>query len=190
MFRYDKEEYVKRQKVVGVCGCARTGKDSVGNVLVEHYGFRRIAFADKIKEVATLLELPVRVDGVGTLSYGDAIASFGEETVKKKSNIRPVTVMLGQVMRNTLGIDVWVDPLIREIRNNPEQNFVVTDVRQKNESEALGYHCHADIWRIRRPGFGPADSVEEMTVAQVVHDLVIENDGSLDDLKNKVIGLL
>ena len=36
--------------VIGLTGYAGSGKDTLANILVEEYGFTRIAFADKTKE--------------------------------------------------------------------------------------------------------------------------------------------
>jgi hypothetical protein len=37
--------------IIGLSGYAQSGKDTVAKILVDHYGFRRVAFADKIKEM-------------------------------------------------------------------------------------------------------------------------------------------
>ena len=36
--------------IIGLTGYAQSGKDTVAKILVENYGFTRIAFADKIRE--------------------------------------------------------------------------------------------------------------------------------------------
>ncbi len=36
--------------IIGLTGYAQSGKDTVANILVERYGFTRVAFADKIRE--------------------------------------------------------------------------------------------------------------------------------------------
>ena len=37
--------------IIGLTGYAQAGKDSVANSLVQNYGYTRVAFADKIKEL-------------------------------------------------------------------------------------------------------------------------------------------
>jgi dephospho-CoA kinase len=37
--------------IIGLSGYSRSGKDEVAKILVEDYGFTRIAFADKIREL-------------------------------------------------------------------------------------------------------------------------------------------
>ena len=36
--------------IIGLSGYAQSGKDTVANILVQHYGYKRVAFADKIRE--------------------------------------------------------------------------------------------------------------------------------------------
>src|ERR1051326_4846414 len=38
--------------IVALTGYARSGKDTVGSILVEQHGFRRVAFGDVLKAVA------------------------------------------------------------------------------------------------------------------------------------------
>mgnify|MGYP006283771541 FL=1 len=35
--------------IIGLTGYAQSGKDTVASLLVEHYGYERVAFADKIR---------------------------------------------------------------------------------------------------------------------------------------------
>ena len=37
--------------IIGLSGYARSGKDTVAETLVNEYGFKRVAFADKIKDL-------------------------------------------------------------------------------------------------------------------------------------------
>ena len=36
--------------IIGLTGYAQSGKDTLANILVENYGYTRVAFADKIRE--------------------------------------------------------------------------------------------------------------------------------------------
>jgi dephospho-CoA kinase len=35
--------------IIGLTGYAQSGKDTVANILVENYGYQRVAFADPIR---------------------------------------------------------------------------------------------------------------------------------------------
>ena len=47
--------------IIGLSGYAQSGKDTVAKVLIEEYGFTRIAFADKIREFLYDLNPQVKV---------------------------------------------------------------------------------------------------------------------------------
>jgi dephospho-CoA kinase len=47
-------------KLIGVTGFARSGKDTVGQILVREHNYVRFAFADPIKKmIADMLEMPL-----------------------------------------------------------------------------------------------------------------------------------
>ena len=65
--------------IIGLTGFARSGKDSVAKVLVDQYGFTRVAFADKIREL--LYEVnPIVNDSNFTLQ--GVVNEFGWEDAK------------------------------------------------------------------------------------------------------------
>ena len=39
--------------IIGISGVARSGKDSVANILVKNYGFKKMAFADPLKRICS-----------------------------------------------------------------------------------------------------------------------------------------
>src|SRR5579863_3132559 len=47
----ENEEFV----IIGITGRKRSGKDTVGNYLVEHYGFVKVSFADTLKEACKII---------------------------------------------------------------------------------------------------------------------------------------
>ena len=51
--------------IIGLTGYAQSGKDTVAKILIEQYGFTRVAFADKIRELLYEMDPPVPT-GVGS----------------------------------------------------------------------------------------------------------------------------
>jgi hypothetical protein len=48
--------------LIGISGIKRSGKDTIANVLIKDFGFKKIAFADKLKDIcARVFDLPVSV---------------------------------------------------------------------------------------------------------------------------------
>ena len=50
--------------IIGLSGYAQVGKDTVANILVEHYGYTRIGFADIIRKAAYILDPLITLDGM------------------------------------------------------------------------------------------------------------------------------
>ena len=49
--------------IIGLSGYARSGKDAVAQVLVSEFGFKRVAFADPIRDL--LYEMDPKIDEIG-----------------------------------------------------------------------------------------------------------------------------
>ena len=41
--------------IIGVCGLIGGGKGTVGDILVQNHGFKKISFADKLKDAVALM---------------------------------------------------------------------------------------------------------------------------------------
>jgi ABC-type oligopeptide transport system ATPase subunit len=85
---------------------------------------------------------------------------------------------------------IWVDLLLRQVRKLPGDSIaVVTDVRFHNEAEAIRAEGGI-IWRIVRASKIPADHVSESEMETIDTDFIVDNSGSLEDLRVQVeVGL-
>ena len=59
--------------IIGLSGYAQSGKDTVAEILVEEYGYTRVAFADIIKQAVYLLDPIVNVSGMRLRYFVDQI---------------------------------------------------------------------------------------------------------------------
>lgn len=199
-------------ELIGLSGYARSGKDEAAKVLVEEYGFQRIAFADKLREFLYALNpivkhadaaLMVRTKaGVKNLMLDentpstvgidirlqDVIDSFGWDGYKETvygNEIRALLQRLGtEAGRGVLWDSIWIDAALHDLR--PEGLYVVTDARFPNEAEALRDRGGV-IVRITRDGVGPANShPSETSLDDYDFDHRINNTGSLEEFKDSV----
>jgi len=188
--------------IIGLAGFARSGKDSVADILVEHHGFTRIAFADKLRELALWINPELgprrmRLDDVLRLSMLDdpemdlldPLDRRAWEAAKLSTlgpHIRVFLQQLGERARRVLGGDVWVDAAMRDL--DPAGLYVIPDVRYPNEVDRVLATCgNSLMWRVIRPGVGAAnDHVSENALHDRVFDASVLNDGSLDDLRREV----
>lgn len=164
--------------IVGITGYARVGKDSTAAVFTS-LGYTQRAFADPLKEMALSLN-PVLPCG---LRLASVVRRYGWELAKVGTpGVRDFLKQLGTAGRDYLGKDVWVEAALK---GRPER-LVVSDVRFTNEAIGLrGAAEHVLVVRVERPGYEP-ESDFEREVDDVVADITIQNDGSLDDLRFKV----
>lgn len=187
--------------IIGLSGYARSGKDTVADILVKEAGFIRVAFADKLRQALYALNPIVwrerTYDGgnhpIGwrTVYLQEIIDQHGWDGVKATEygpEVRRLLQRMGtEVGRNILGEDIWVDAVLRSI--DVTKNYVATDCRFTNEAKAVT-RKGGQVWRITRPGVEPAnDHISEIGLDTWPWDAVILNDGSLDDLREKVLRL-
>lgn len=160
-------------QIIGLSGYARSGKDEAAKVLVEEFGFTRVAFADKLREV--LYQLNPMVDitnlwcdhNVGlsntkTWNYvyvQDVIDAHGWDGYKETiygGGIRRLLQRLGtEAGRQTLWDSIWVDAAFAGLSDDAK--IVVADCRFPNEAQAIKERGGV-IWRVIREDVGPANS--------------------------------
>ena len=170
--------------IIGLTGYAQSGKDTVAQILVEKYGYTRIAFADKIRELSYELN-PIVKPG---MKLQDAVDEMGWEKAKVRiPEVRRIMQDLGVGARKVFGEHFWVQQVLRQIHF--EGNFVITDVRFPNEADAIRKYDNAQIWRIRREGVNAVNQhVSETAMDNEKVDQTFLNSGSLEDL-NVLIGI-
>lgn len=192
--------------LIGLSGYAQSGKDTVGSLLVEHQGFLRLAFADKVKEALYAINPVVGLNTktgnpVYLKNFIDSLpGSFNQkwDRAKELEEVRRLLQRLGtEAGRKILGPNVWVDPVMEGIYNNLRDGitrFVITDCRFPNEAEVIkkrGGH----MIRVVRPETGPArDSKGHVHESEIAldswpFDYHIYNEGTLSDLQVKVSNL-
>lgn len=165
-------------QLVGICGYARSGKDTAAQGLVRERGYERLAFADRVRQLAVLTnpDLAARV-----LSAG------GWEQAKALPGVREALQRLGAGAREVLGEDVWLQAAMRSCK--PEGRYVISDVRYPNEAEAI-LAAGGLLFRIVRPGVEAANDHPTETAmpedADVYHG-VIRNDGTVEDLQATIV---
>jgi hypothetical protein len=200
--------------IIAISGFSGSGKDTVGSMIAEfdHINKWKIKrWADKLKQVASL------ITGIPVEKFEDQEfkkTELGSEWAYKKKFIGrhfdafvkdwkevdvPMTVrdllqLLGtEAMRKGLHENVWINALMSDYiaKDNLLPNWIITDTRFKNETSAVK-NKGGIIIRVNRKGVGPLNdhsSENELTdYSGFVY--VINNDGSLEDLKDAVRHML
>lgn len=158
---------------IGLVGKAGTGKDTVAAYLVAVYGFRKFAFADKLKEIDTEL--------------------FGPTGGKNRKRLQE----FGQFCRK-INPNVWIEQLDKKLRGY-NGNAVITDIRQWNElryCQDNGFvivkivaETKVRLKRMQERGdqFTLIDLMHEteMQMDEFPYDYWIDNNGTFNDLTNQ-----
>lgn len=158
--------------LIGLTGYAGVGKDTVANYIAENYGFTRIGFADKLKELARMIDPDL-----------DALLNVVDwEIAKKVPKYRRFLQDLGNSARLVLGDQVWINQVI----NSNIENVVISDVRYANEFDAISQNGGILI-RIIRQGVGPLNAhITETGHDQLPVDYTIDNGLFLGELYDVV----
>ncbi len=167
--------------LVALFGPPGAGKDTVAKRLVEQHGFVRIAFADKVRELAYEMLEPIDREFIDEVGW--------ERAKREYEYYRWILERVGDGARRVFGPDFWIDAVRGEVNNvlGMGKSVVITDLRKKNEMwyvhtmEPLGYD--AKMWHVTRPGCEkrPFDEWRPEWAAFTIH-----NFGTVDELNQRV----
>ena len=164
-----------------------SGKSTVANMT---WDFKKISFASPAREFCAKLVSALGHDGV----------SLFQDTDKKEKRIAEIGVSPRQMMQ-TLGTEwgrscihpeLWVMVAAGAVEQQRKlgRDVVIDDVRFPNEAEMIR-RLGGELWLVDRPGVVyEGDHASEGALADVVPDAVINNRGSLEQLREVVAALL
>lgn len=184
------EAPIKDVRLIALCGYARSGKNATGQILEDDYGFRQVSFAQALKNITASLNPLLQSAGPGTVPLAAMFRHYGDWDAVKENvpASREFLQNLGVACREQIGEDVWVDALLNRIDTAPAR-YVITDCRFPNEVQAVRDR-DGEVWRIERPGTGPINehiSESALPLDPDFYDRYIVNDGTLADLRRKVL---
>lgn len=204
--------------IYGVCGFIGSGKNTVGDILEEN-GYQKLSFAATLKDAtAAIFGWPRHLlegDTAESREFREKNDEFWSERLHgREITPRKILQQMGtEVMRNNFDQNVWLYSLERRI--DPNKNYVITDARFQNEIKfikELGGKIivvergEKPIWwndaliansepnnddsRARQRLYGAGVHPSEYSWIGVHEDIHINNNGTLDDLRNVVTSFL
>lgn len=168
--------------IIGISGKKRAGKDTVASILVEEFGFTRLAFADVIKECVYRLDPIVSLTGL-RLKY--LVDTNGWEAAKEFPEVRRLLQVFGsEVGREMIDKQIWIEMTLSGVKASAD--IVISDVRFQNEAEEIKYQG-GQVWRITKATGEYIDTHRSETELDSWNfDQYIPNNGSIDDLRREV----
>lgn len=186
--------------IVGLGHQARVGKDTAAQILVDKYGFKRLAFADRLKEMALAIDPMVATFTAHAalnpttfpVHLTEVVEREGFEKAKEWPEVRRFLQRLGVGAREHIEPEVWVKAVTRQIDADPTQDWVITDVRFPNEFHAIDTYVDRKLIKIVREGVesNAGAHVSETALADYPWPNTIHNDGTIDDLERMLVGVL
>ncbi len=181
--------------IIGILGKKYNGKDTIADHLVKKYGFKKIAFADPVKDMCRLLF------GFNERQlYGDL-----KEVVDSNWGVSPRTVM------QYLGTDVFrrdinkIMPHIKEnfwincvrtrylnmLKEDPKVLLVISDVRFANEVDII-HELKGPVFKVERDVVNSNDIHESEKNIDLIknYDYLISNNKSVQDLYDKIDSII
>lgn len=170
--------------LIGLSGYARSGKDTVAELLCLNYGYKRVSFADPMRQA--LYVLSPKIDNIVRLS--EYVDDYGWDVAKQNQEVRRLLQVFGtEVGRKMFGLDFWIDIALKDLSGDTQ--VVISDVRFPNEADAIA-KLGGSVWRINRKNHSAVNGhASEHAMDNYMFSHFIYNDGTLDDLSDEVFML-
>lgn len=200
--------------IIGIVGKKGSGKDEVGAIIqyltssyadeLEYWQYKAEnkssytdsrfcikKFAEPLKQATSILLGCTRKDLEDRDFKYQILYSAHDPQVAKFKNMttRLFLQLLGtEVGRNIIDENVWVDLLLKDYKHL-QDNFIITDVRYKNELDAINkYGFNIKINRVTIENADTHASETELDTLKT--DYIINNNGYIEELIEKVKTIL
>jgi len=180
--------------IIGVSGCKRSGKDTIGKYLVNNHGFVRIAFADSLKDACKIIFgfSDEQVHGDEAKEVVDEYWEHTPREILQKVGTELFRDTLPSVCQN-ISKDVWIRSVDRKIKNLQKlghNKFVITDLRFPNEAQFIKQNG-GTIWKVSRNfKSSQTDHQSEALIDDLPYDHLFDNSRTIDDLFENVENMI
>lgn len=148
--------------------------DNVDNILPITCMWEKHAFADKLKECASIIL------GVPRFMFesGEFKESFTSLPLSNKEG-EPMTnreflQYFGTEVGRSIDKNLWIKALMYSYGRDKESHWIIPDVRFPNEADAIR-NAGGVLWKIERDGSGAGNHISEKLIDDIKVDVVIEN---------------
>lgn len=134
-------ELLKGKTIIGFCGYARSGKDTIGSMMIDKIGFKRISFGDVLKKDLDEHMRPQVFNDLmnkGIDIKVEDINFTSPKNIEIKEVLRPYMIWFGELMKTTNGMHHWTNRALLDIGES--KKIVITDVRRVNELELFQHN--------------------------------------------------
>lgn len=179
--------------IIGLVGYIGAGKGTVRDTLVREHGYHGFAFADALKDaVASIFLWPrglLEGDSNASRTFREKIDPWWSHKLGYEVTPRLILQKMGtEACRNNIADNIWIAAL--EKRISGYDDVVISDVRFPNEIDFVR-SVGGKIIRVKRGADPSGEDLIKMHISERAWnaynpDNIIDNDGTLEDLKRKV----
>lgn len=171
--------------LIGIAGRKFHGKDTIADYFINEHKYKKIAYADKLKTVCSILfgftheqlygDKKEINDEIWNITPRRAMQFLGTELIRKQMH----------KLIPDIGEEFWIKCLINHIKQHPETKFVVCDVRFPNEAQAIKDNGGIII-KVFRPGIPEDEHESESLFESIKEDYLVINDSDKESLYSKI----
>ena len=181
--------------LIGICGKARSGKDTVTDILTAEYYYNQYFFAKPLKDACKVI-----FDLTHEQLYGDE-----KEVVDHRWGISPrqmlqvfgtdiMQYMFGEVLpqfKDKIYRSFWVEKFKHWYQANNHKDIVVSDVRFEHELKAIK-EFDGIIFKVdaSKRLVSTDEHASENELNDVEWDFCIDNNGTLEELHKQVHSIM
>lgn len=195
--------------IIGICGFQSSGKDTIAELLINKYGFKKLSFAGALKDMVSIIFGWSRDKLEGLTKEDREWREKVDYWWSKKLEMpqltpRYVLQYFGtEMFRNHWHPDIWVRVVENQIINQKEVNFVITDCRFENEINMLMryegkiinvYRDLPNWFNTYREGTN-VEEVKQVHRSEIEwikchYDYEVYNNGTIEELYKKIISII
>lgn len=180
-------------KLIGIIGLKRSGKDTTADYLCKEHGFIKYSFAEPLKKGCMEIfgfthdqvfgDAKDEIDPVWGCTPRDILKIMGTEVCQ--FDIQKYVPSF-----NEIGRLIWVKRFEQwyghQMLMNGEIKVVISDVRFLHEAESI-VKMGGEIWRVDRPGMNVGDlHASEKEMFDIPYIKLLSNDKDLEHLFNLI----
>lgn len=169
--------------ILGISGKAESGKDTIANIIKEISPNTIILhFGDALKDI---------VSRAFNISREILDTQDGKKEIYPYLNItnREILQKVGTLFRENFFEDIWINNVINQIDCSNDKIYIIPDVRYPKELEAI-QSIGGIIIRVERPGIKVMNHHSETALDNYPFEYIIDNNGTIKDLRDKIKFLL
>lgn len=179
--------------IIGLVGYIGSGKGTVGDILVRDHQYTKFAFADALKDAVSQIFLWPRGllegDSNASRTFREKIDPWWSHKFGYEVTPRLILQKMGtEACRHGIADNIWIAALEKRIQGY--ENVVISDVRFPNEIDFVR-SAGGVIIRVKRGEDPTPEKLATLHVSETAWnsyepDYTVTNDGTIDELKEKI----